>query len=286
MFHFSADRLAGLDTMILKISAPPKVPTLIPNDHHDTYRIPVRKLRKQKPHRDTRTPLADKTASVCNSTTPSPRPFISPFRRLARFIRRVPCSYTLFPPRARQFYSPQMILLHQTYPRSVPSLPFPRLPACSCPPFSISLPSPLHRLQIRPLAVHPPRFLHPPSFASLLLQSLPHAVLLYAKQRCSRVPSGSRPFIILIVPMSLGHPLSDDVFFRRHRHSPHRPSVLLLRVSVPVLSRRNLGHHPHSRKPITSQEGRGFQAPGRASRIPSRRESKPSFPVSGHRGRL
>lgn len=74
MFHFSTDRLAGLDTMILEITTPPKVPTLIPSHsiHHDTY-IPGRKLRKQKPHRETRPPLADKTASnnlVCNSTTP------------------------------------------------------------------------------------------------------------------------------------------------------------------------------------------------------------------------
>ncbi|KAG6381346.1 hypothetical protein JVT61DRAFT_5756 [Boletus reticuloceps] len=65
MFHLSTDRLAGLDTMILKITTPQKVPMLIPNHTlpHDTYRIPARKLKKQKPHRETRTPLADKTAS-------------------------------------------------------------------------------------------------------------------------------------------------------------------------------------------------------------------------------
>lgn len=75
MFHFSTDRLAGLDTMILKITTPQKVPTLIPNHtlDHDTH-LPPRK-RKQKPYREIRAPLADKTASnnlVCNSTTPSP----------------------------------------------------------------------------------------------------------------------------------------------------------------------------------------------------------------------
>ncbi|KAH0838459.1 hypothetical protein J3R83DRAFT_6770 [Lanmaoa asiatica] len=71
MFHFSTDRLAGLDTMILKITAPPKVPTLIPNHslHHDTY-IPVRKLKKQNTRRGTRPPLADKTAS--NNLAPRP----------------------------------------------------------------------------------------------------------------------------------------------------------------------------------------------------------------------
>lgn len=72
MFHFSTDRLAGLDTMILRITTPQKVPTLIPNPSlaHDTQ-IPARK----QPYRETRPPLADKTASnnlVCNSTAPSP----------------------------------------------------------------------------------------------------------------------------------------------------------------------------------------------------------------------
>ncbi|KAF8140084.1 hypothetical protein EV363DRAFT_1499371 [Boletus edulis] len=58
--------------MILKITTPPKVPMLIPNHTlpHDTYRIPARKLKKQKPHRETRTPLADKTAS--NNLTARP----------------------------------------------------------------------------------------------------------------------------------------------------------------------------------------------------------------------
>ncbi|KAG8219963.1 hypothetical protein J3R82DRAFT_968 [Butyriboletus roseoflavus] len=104
MFHFSTDRLAGLDTMILKITTP-KVPTLIPNHtvHHDTY-VPVRKLKKQKPQRETRPPLADKTAS--NNLAPRPpHPTSSMFLHAlstageVKFLRpndssspRVPCS--------------------------------------------------------------------------------------------------------------------------------------------------------------------------------------------------
>ncbi|KAG9314527.1 hypothetical protein JVU11DRAFT_5324 [Chiua virens] len=65
MFHFSTDRLAGLDTMILRITTSQKVSTLIPNPsgQGDSYTT-LRKLRKQKPLQETRTPLADKTAST------------------------------------------------------------------------------------------------------------------------------------------------------------------------------------------------------------------------------
>jgi hypothetical protein len=169
MFHFSTDRLAGLDSVILKITASPKVPTLIPSHslNHDT--IPARKLRKQK---SPRPPLADKPASnnlVCNPTTPSPPLHVS-FRRS---IRRVPCSYTLFPPRARPISRIPLLHVFPVHPSSDPSLPSPSLPPSSCHPFSISPPSPFHRLQIRPLAVQPPLFPHPLSYASLLLLSLP-----------------------------------------------------------------------------------------------------------------
>lgn len=188
MFHISTDRLAGLDTMILKITAPSKVPTLIPHHslHHDTYRIPVRKLKKQKPHREARPPLADKTASnnlVCNSTTPfRPPVHLPPFRLPARLIQRVPCTCTLFLPQARSSSSPPMIPLlhvfrvHPIYPPSAPSLLSPRLRPSSCRRSSISLPSPLTRLQIPPLVVRPPLFQHLSSFAPLPPQLLPHAM--------------------------------------------------------------------------------------------------------------
>lgn len=145
MFHFSTDRLAGLDTtMILKITTPPTVPTLIPSHSfdHDMYKIPV---RKQKAHRETRTPLTDKNNLVCNSTTPSPPIHLS-FRRPARFIRRAPCSYTLS---ARPIYSPLLL----SFRLSVLSLPSPRLPLSSYPPFLISQPGPLDPSQICPLTV-------------------------------------------------------------------------------------------------------------------------------------
>ncbi|KAH7883761.1 hypothetical protein F5I97DRAFT_2043259 [Phlebopus sp. FC_14] len=64
MFHFSADRLAGLDSMVLKISAPPKVPPVISNQSfkHDPY-TNVKQLKRRKTRRATRAPLADKTTS-------------------------------------------------------------------------------------------------------------------------------------------------------------------------------------------------------------------------------
>ncbi|KAG6333606.1 hypothetical protein ID866_5477 [Astraeus odoratus] len=62
MFHFSTDRLAGLDNMILKITAPSKLPSVIPN-HSFQHRPSAngRKLVKRKPPGSTRVPLGDKT---------------------------------------------------------------------------------------------------------------------------------------------------------------------------------------------------------------------------------
>ncbi|KIK98790.1 hypothetical protein PAXRUDRAFT_636619 [Paxillus rubicundulus Ve08.2h10] len=64
MFHFSTERLAGLDNMILKITAPSKLPTIISHHtlDHDPY-IKVKKVKKSKPQRASRPPLADKTSS-------------------------------------------------------------------------------------------------------------------------------------------------------------------------------------------------------------------------------
>ncbi|KAF8559259.1 hypothetical protein OG21DRAFT_1480644 [Imleria badia] len=125
MFHFSADRLAGLDTMILKISAPPKVPTLIPNHHHDTYKIPVRKLKKQKLLCETRTPLADKTAS--NNLAPRP---LHPTSSMLLHTLSTAGEANLRPPDVPSSCSPD-----------VPSFrPLPPLPSAS----TLQLPSFLH----------------------------------------------------------------------------------------------------------------------------------------------
>lgn len=166
MFHFSTDRLAGLDNMILKITPPQKVPMLIPNRSlHDTT---VKKLKKQK-RQEIRPPLADKTASnnlVCNTTSHPPRLFISPFSLPARRVQRTPCSYTLLPPPKIHLFH---MSIHQTCFLSVPSLPSLPLPPSSCRRSSISLPNPLTLRQIHLLTARLLLFLHLPSFASLPL---------------------------------------------------------------------------------------------------------------------
>ncbi|KAL4068224.1 hypothetical protein V8B97DRAFT_870037 [Scleroderma yunnanense] len=68
MFHFSTDRLAGLDNnMILKIAPPSKLPSVIPNNAPINYKPhrKVKKIIKHKPQGAIRVPLGDKTNSNC-----------------------------------------------------------------------------------------------------------------------------------------------------------------------------------------------------------------------------
>ncbi|KAG1755093.1 uncharacterized protein EDB91DRAFT_272837 [Suillus paluster] len=68
MFHYSG-RLAGLDDMVLKISAPSKVASAVSNCALDgePY-LKVRKVKKRKAQRACRPPLADKT--LVNNAVP------------------------------------------------------------------------------------------------------------------------------------------------------------------------------------------------------------------------
>lgn len=76
MFHFSKDRLAGLDNIILKISLPSKVPSVIPNCpiSHERY-LEVEKTPRRKSRVVARVALGDKTNSnsVPTNTTPQGR---------------------------------------------------------------------------------------------------------------------------------------------------------------------------------------------------------------------
>lgn len=77
MFHFSKDRLAGLDNIILKIALPSKVSPVIPNCHisHEPY-PEVEKTPRRKSRVAARVALGDKTNSnsVPTNTTPEGRP--------------------------------------------------------------------------------------------------------------------------------------------------------------------------------------------------------------------
>ncbi|KAI6134006.1 hypothetical protein EV401DRAFT_1909134 [Pisolithus croceorrhizus] len=77
MFHFSKDRLAGLDNIILKISLPSKVPPVIPNCpiSHEPY-PEVEKKTRRKSRVVARVALGDKTNSnsVPTITTPEGKP--------------------------------------------------------------------------------------------------------------------------------------------------------------------------------------------------------------------
>lgn len=77
MFHYSG-RLAGLDDMVLKISAPSKFASAISKSTLDSEPyVKVRKVQKRKAWRARRPPLADMTFAnnaVCNKI---------PARRLA-----------------------------------------------------------------------------------------------------------------------------------------------------------------------------------------------------------
>ncbi|KAI6044995.1 hypothetical protein EDC04DRAFT_2637957 [Pisolithus marmoratus] len=76
MFHFSKDRLAGLDNIILKISLPSKVSPVIPNSptSHEPYRE-VEKIPRRKSRVVARVALGNKTNSnsVSTKTTPEGR---------------------------------------------------------------------------------------------------------------------------------------------------------------------------------------------------------------------
>lgn len=87
MFHFSTDRLAGLDNVILKIAIPSnKLSSVIPNHapiDHNPHRK-SKKITKRKPQGATRVPLGDKTNSdriVCNCATLSISPVDSCFQQ-------------------------------------------------------------------------------------------------------------------------------------------------------------------------------------------------------------
>lgn len=77
MFHFSMDRLAGLDNIILKISLPSKVSPVIPNCpiSHEPY-PEVEKIPRRKSRAAARVALGDKTNSnsVPTNTTSEGRP--------------------------------------------------------------------------------------------------------------------------------------------------------------------------------------------------------------------
>ncbi|KIK28629.1 hypothetical protein PISMIDRAFT_673703 [Pisolithus microcarpus 441] len=77
MFHFSKDRLAGLDNIILKIALPSKVSPVIPNCpiSHEPY-PEVEKTPRRKSRVTARVALGDKTNSnsVPTNTTPEGRP--------------------------------------------------------------------------------------------------------------------------------------------------------------------------------------------------------------------
>ncbi|KAF8844097.1 hypothetical protein BDN67DRAFT_1008526 [Paxillus ammoniavirescens] len=90
MFHFSTERLAGLDNMILKISAPSKLPTIISNHplDHDPY-IKLKKLKKAKPQRASRPPLADKTSFNNVALNPPPTETV-----INPMLLNVPCCPT------------------------------------------------------------------------------------------------------------------------------------------------------------------------------------------------
>lgn len=70
MFHYSG-RLAGLDEMVLKISAPSKIASAVSTCTLDgePY-LKVRKVKKRKAERAFRPPLADKTLLAVNHTLP------------------------------------------------------------------------------------------------------------------------------------------------------------------------------------------------------------------------
>ncbi|KAF9229498.1 hypothetical protein BS17DRAFT_771540 [Gyrodon lividus] len=90
MFHFSTERLAGLDNMILKISAPSKLPTIISNHtlDHDPY-ISVKGIKKPKPPRASRRPLAEKTSSNNVALYPPPKETV-----ISPMLLNVPCCPT------------------------------------------------------------------------------------------------------------------------------------------------------------------------------------------------
>ncbi|KAF9243946.1 hypothetical protein BU15DRAFT_59771 [Melanogaster broomeanus] len=94
-------RLAGLDNMILKISAPSKLPTILSNHtlDHDPC-INAKKLKKCKPQRANRPPLADKTSSNQAALfPPTKETVISP---MVLTISCCPASESLAPPEKPQ----------------------------------------------------------------------------------------------------------------------------------------------------------------------------------------